>query len=611
MNTPMTIDNAKWSIEKLFNNRHIITKPKFQRDKKWTPLPKKKGNSPNYKDYIEFLIENKNSVFPISLGTRLVNNEKKYIVIDGNNRINAIISFLEKPYQLFSKLYEQLFTILNSQTGKYKEQLKETVKNMNYRQLDNFRRLDDIINLEDYQQQGLTVVYVRDLEDELTLIQKKLKHNDGTSFLGTIILNINIFEDGTFEDYCRIFESINKHANSLSENELLSAILYNIHVSLHDSELEEKVKFHIRTFYEHRSQDEVLEKYVFDSQEPINVFDFMVGFQNYCHEQYHVIPTFESKGLSLFFRMFKNLYSSEITPDSFSPEVIRSFIEQMIYSSEIFSKAYSQIFPDNVNPIIFNSSQVTKINNGKMFTMTPLLLILTTIISNRQNLSETNLVSEIKATIIYHFICNKSYLNHLNEEKLNWFRQYNKISLMAGGTFINEICRKIMETDKNKIFIDKSNLQKLLTEGVLGQIKNKSDTNRSKQRRQLNILDKILICNYWNVNIANKFLNDKYSIEHICPFSSTWEQELDIDRLGNIFPTIDNLNKKRGNHNFKIYQQENNSFYKAVEALVPIDYDDYNSYSVNGTKIVSRDKFNQVCEKNEQIYISELIHNLY
>ena len=70
MTTSMTIDNAKWSIEKLFNNRHIITKPKFQRDKKWTPLPIKKGKSPNYKDYIEFLIKQQNSVFPI-LGLNL------------------------------------------------------------------------------------------------------------------------------------------------------------------------------------------------------------------------------------------------------------------------------------------------------------------------------------------------------------------------------------------------------------------------------------------------------------------------------------------------------------------------------------------------------------
>ena len=125
------------------------------------------------------------------------------------------------------------------------------------------------------------------------------------------------------------------------------------------------------------------------------------------------------------------------------------------------------------------------------------------------------------------------------------------------------------------------------------------------------MLDKILICNYWNVNIANKFLNDNYSIEHICPFSSTWEQELDIDRLGNIFPTLDSLNKKRGNHNFEVYKQENNSFYKAVEGLVPFDYDDYNNYSIDGTSILSIQRYNQVCQQNEQKYIMELVNNLY
>lgn len=608
MTTSMTVDNAKWSIEKLFNNRHIITKPKFQRDKKWTPLPKKKESNPNYKDYIEFLIENKNSVFPISLGTQLDNNEKKYIVIDGNNRINAIISFLDNPYLLFKELYDDLFTILNSLNGNYKKELKEIIINLDYKKLDNFRRLDDLIDLEDYDQQGLRAIDVSNIEKKMSQIQQKLKYSDGSSFLGNIYLNINIFEDGTFSDYCRIFESINKHANSLSENELLSAILYNIYLKIDDPDLQRVLKSSIRDFYEQKTK-EVLENYIFNIDDSMNVFDFMVGFQNYCHQQYKVIPPFETKGLSLFFRMFKILNSSEIKTDSFSNKVIKIFIERMNISSSILFEAYNQIFPDNVNPKIFNSSQVKKINKGQIFTMTPLLLLMTTIISNHNTLSRSDLILKIKSTIIYHLICNKKFLGNLTEEKLNWFRQYNRISLVSGGTFINDICQKIMSNEKNRIFIDKDVLEELLIEAVSGQVKN--NQNKNHQRRQLNILDKILICNYWNINIANKFLNQKYSIEHICPFSSKCENELDIDRLGNIFPTLDSLNKKRSNRNFEVYKQENHSFYKAIEDLIPIDYDEFNNYSLGVTTILSVQKYNQACQKNEQKYIMELVNNLY
>ena len=93
--TDKIVKNEQWPITELIYriNKAGITKPKFQRKKKWTKLPLKKKTAPNEKDYINFLFEHCNSVAAITFGQDTINNEIKLSNIDGNNRINAISNF--------------------------------------------------------------------------------------------------------------------------------------------------------------------------------------------------------------------------------------------------------------------------------------------------------------------------------------------------------------------------------------------------------------------------------------------------------------------------------------------------------------------------------------
>ena len=52
-----------------------------------------------------------------------------------------------------------------------------------------------------------------------------------------------------------------------------------------DKELEHQIRNKIKTFYENRGQEEVLTTYTMNNEDKLNIFDFMVGFQNYCHEK--------------------------------------------------------------------------------------------------------------------------------------------------------------------------------------------------------------------------------------------------------------------------------------------------------------------------------------
>lgn len=99
-NTDKYIKNEQWSVKhlasKVFSKE--ISKPKYQRKRKWNILPKKE-NVPSEKDYIIFLYETNNSVHAITFGQ----NGKELSNIDGNNRINAILHFLGEPFCLFQK----------------------------------------------------------------------------------------------------------------------------------------------------------------------------------------------------------------------------------------------------------------------------------------------------------------------------------------------------------------------------------------------------------------------------------------------------------------------------------------------------------------------------
>ena len=64
--TDKRIKNEQWSVKELISkiNSQDISKPKFQRKRKWDITPKNENN-PNEKYYIQFLFDTENSVHAI------------------------------------------------------------------------------------------------------------------------------------------------------------------------------------------------------------------------------------------------------------------------------------------------------------------------------------------------------------------------------------------------------------------------------------------------------------------------------------------------------------------------------------------------------------------
>jgi hypothetical protein len=271
--------------------------------------------------------------------------------------------------------------------------------------------------------------------------------------------------------------------------------------------------------------------------------------------------------------------------------------------------------PKNINDNIFNVS--SKNNTCKLIAKNTLAILFITVISNQLKISKENIIKEVKKAIIYNTLCSTTYLKNITDENKECIKSYNKLEYVAGTSHIDNMCKTILESDSMKIFnITKKQFEKLLNECLNSCLNEKEIKNKesSRKRRTLNLFDKILVSNFYNKKMSNFYLTGDYSIEHISPFSSRWEENtsLDIDRLGNLFPTLDSLNRSRQNTNLEIYYKpEYINFTKNIDELLPKNYDTINSYKDRKTTIIDTNKYNEYCNINEKLYIKTLVDDLY
>ena len=343
----MNIENNSWSLKQLYSNYKFLSKPKFNRDMKWTVLSTNDKKKPSFEKYIKFLIETKNSVFPISLGTFIKDKQEYYTVIDGNNRINAIITFLKTPYKIFEidEEYISVFDSINKSNLSIvqKSCIINLIKEMDYNTISRFRRFADILNVDFEIENTL----YREIENKLIKIQNKFTYSDGDFYDNKINISINIFKNGTINQYNKIYDDINRYTNQLSINELLASSLYDTEININDKKLSLFIKNKVKDFYNNRGEKELLNQFKIDdiTELELNAFDFMVGFQNYMSEKYNIIPDFHPSGLSEFFKIFKYLYSS-YEKDKFTSDNIKDFIKNIDESCHILNLAFNKLFSE-------------------------------------------------------------------------------------------------------------------------------------------------------------------------------------------------------------------------------------------------------------------------
>lgn len=613
--TDKIIKNEQWSIKQLISkiDSKDITKPKYQRKKKWDILPKK-DSIPNEKAYIEFLYDTENSVHAITFGQETNSRGITYSNIDGNNRINAIKHFMDTPFEIFSEYLDNLNSYIDTiqLTNDEKELLKKIFSNMSYTEILKFKYNKYFIENGYTELYNLKLKIYRDeLEGYVEKIQENLMVNCSDRFDENVKINVNLFEGYNTDELCKTFEDINKYNSKLTETELLACRLHNnYNFTIHDKPFETELIECIKKYYEDKSDKEVLDCYEFNGY--INAHDLIVGFQKLCDKKYDFIGKSDTDGLSLFFKLWKALYGS--FNDTFTTENVNDFIKNITYSCDILQDTISNIFTNKINDKLFNNSCQDKLQTLKK---NQLFMLISCIIGFYKKEEQKNIIiKNLEKCLIYHFFI--SDVKDIN--KREDFKNNDSITYRAGGGVIEVLTKSLLlnpESISNKLTEEVMNIiiNHLLSEtNSPHERKLENGKNKNDKRRKLKFFEKTLMFYYYKRKIPTNMLDNEFHIEHIIPNSSEWEDKLDKDRTGNLIPIISTINIQRGNKHISLYKRTNHGkeFCEFIKDIIPND-DSYNNiieYDKRPT-IKNNDKYNEMCEKNEKLYQINFINSLF
>jgi hypothetical protein len=617
--TDKRIKNEQWCVKELISkiNNQEISKPKFQRKRKWDILPINDSN-PNEKAYIQFLYDTENSVHAITFGQETSSKKICFSNIDGNNRINAIKHFIDKPFEIFKEYLDDLNVLINrielSQEDKYT--LTTIFTKLSYNEIVNFK-YNLFFNRNGYENLYTRIKIYRDdfeklIEEE---IQPKLKINGLENFDSSVKINVNLFEGYNTDELCKTFEDINKYNSKLTETELLSCRLFNeFNFEFLDNIFKTELEECIKEYYNVKSCGEVLNCYNYEPTiHKINAHDFIVGFQNLSNKKYpNFIDKTDADGLSLYFKLFKALYGSY--NNTFTTQNVNDFIEKILDSCDILNQIIMSIFTDRINSKLFNNTCQDKLQTLKK---NNLFMILSCIIGYKNKKTDiTTIKNNLEKCLLYHFMVS----DLKNTDKREEFKNYDSITYRAGGKFIENVTKNLLSTPENisnkltQELFDKLLCQLYLEVNNPCERKLENGKNKNDKRRNLKFFEKTIMFYYYKEKIPTNMLENEFSIEHICPNSSEWDGELDKDRTGNLIPIISTINSSRGNKHIKEYYKtkDGESFCEFIKEIIPkINvYDNIISHEKKPT-IVSNELYNNMCEENEEKYKQNFIDCLF
>ena len=610
------IKNENWYVKNLASKilNGEIYKPKYQRKRKWDLLPKKE-NVPSEKKYIEFLFDTYNSVHAITFGQ----DGDKLSNIDGNNRINAIIHFLNEPFILFPERLTDLNIFLSEKINhEVAVEVEKIMKKIKYEDLMLFKYNKYFIEKGFKELYNNHLKQIRDdAEPFFDELINSMKINNKDRFDNDVKINVNLFSGYTTEELAEVFGKINQYNSGLTEQEALASRLFNIYnFVIQDKLLEYQIKQHIKKYYNERVNDEILDCYTYNEEIDImNAYDFMVGFQNYSNAQCGLIHKTDNDGLSLFFKIFKNINKGTLDK-TFTSENVNKFIKHITNATNILKKIQTIIFMEN---LVGGSSKIFDTANKKLSSLKKnnMYLLITTIIGYiNNNTPEHEILKSIEKSILYHF-----FVNNLDDkEKRDQYKLNDGILYEAGGSFIDNKAKEYYRTPallSNKITEELfSNLLKdLIEENIKNRKYEIRENGKDKydKRRQRKAFEKVLIYYYYICNVPTQFLNNIFWIEHIFPFSCSWNNQIDIDRLGNIFPILESLNRERSNKHISEYKKSDKNKFLSYIDIFPNDvtYDEIVSHQNKKPHIYDSEKYNNLCSNNEKRIINNFLEKLF
>jgi len=502
----------------------------------------------------------------------------------------------------------------NSESGN-KDEIKRIFSYLSYNDFINIKRLNrffegigksDLYNLISGENRDL-------ISEEIERIQNKLYVDGEDKFDGVVTINVNIFEGYTTEQLCETFEEINKYNSKLTETELLSCRLFNVtDFSITDNVIKTELNSSIKQYYINKSNGETLDCYEYTDDSIMNAHDFIMGLHTLHSDKYNgFIDKPDATGLSLYFKLWTALYGDY---DTFTSENVNNFIKNIVYSCELLNETYHKIFTDKLNDKLFNQSVSKKIGTLKKNNI--FIIVCFIIGCYNKGFDRNEIISKLELALLYHFFTS----DIKDKDKREIYKNSDKITYNAGGAYIRDLTKKILknpniliENITQEIYIDL--LKDLFNENNNPHPRYLPNGNlKNNKRRPLKFFEKTCMFYYYKENMPINLLDNDFSIEHIIPFSSEWTNILDQDRTGNLFPILAKINSSRSNKHINFYKktQEGKEFLEFVKDVIPID-EDYDNIIEHNNKPFVKDNnmFNEMCIKNEGIYIDCMIKCLF
>lgn len=433
--TEIVVDQRVITLNELPRWVTKVIKPHFQRKQFWHLLPVKGGTEkPNTQAYIDFILHaTRHEANGISFGKEIHNNKDVYYIIDGNNRVNALMMFLESPLKIYPHFLEKMEEVLEPRD-------MERIHQCSLIEIQNFRKMFDIFPIRQFSTEVQEI-----FESEMYKIQSKLMYK--SQQVQTVVkINLTIYENGNQVEYAKVFAMSNRYVSKLSENCLLAATLF--HTKCNIKNYRAEINRHATDYYGNRDQNEVLSS---ECIQEFNVFDNFLGLQNFCHDICPWIPNFmtvHNNGMALFFKLFGCYRQCQtIIPTIFEDEIVNQFVVDMVGVAFILDKIRRDFLSFDGSSEFFSNLNIK--SEETCLRTNNILLIMCTILALKKTgeLSEEGIIQIVKRIVIYHFLCNAV----VDSEKRRELVLYDGLNYQSGGKTIFMAGRTILSSNPRHI----------------------------------------------------------------------------------------------------------------------------------------------------------------
>jgi hypothetical protein len=570
------------TVETLYGyySNGCLVKARIQRKKRWVDFNGGRGcKKTNNLDFIQFIIKTGHTVNPLLFVERIDGSRKVNIIIDGNNRINAIIHFIEHPLYYYNHLIPNEFT----------SDMKASLRSMTLRAIYDCRDLRYFCKEHDYMD-----FYSKHADDDNLYTAFDIMKGTLYKFRFFDIKALIIkFENITEDKIKEIYEGVNCGGIKLTRQEILASTTSLIKFCPEEINYFPQILHHVRAYYDDMDdKDKIL---IEREQDTLNLFEVLLGFQEFCADKYSFIDNTGECELDIMFRCYEVLFGDfEGKRDG-----INTFFTNIILCCNVINDIQSSFYNTNIN---YQCIEKVKLHLKK----NNLTMLLIHLYTNIHLINDKEFICSCKRIVLYNELCN--FIKEPNERKM--FEVTNGLCCIAARNIL-ETCKNIKKCKRQLYAPDKNDLLALLNYVNNKHITPYTYQNKPKRRGKLTKYKVLMLCIYYNYNIPLDFVSLPKNIEHIAPWSITrWTEgkQIDLDRLGNIILIDEKTNKKRGNKQLTSSFIESNKLYYYN---FPTE-NEYMQLAITHDNILKNSAaYLKMCMEREQKYIESIINSLF